>query len=140
MIRKILCGAGALGTSLFAATTAFAQEAVATASAAATPSPAATETAAADRSTSKLLAASRKSSPAENTGPAPRNITTRFAASLATSSILALSCSSKSIDRAFRRSSRFSITDTMPRSSVSTRIKSGIVVPPTWGGSCRPYH
>ena len=47
MIRKILCGAGALGTSLFAATTAFAQEAVATASAAATPSPAATETAAA---------------------------------------------------------------------------------------------
>ena len=47
MIRKILCGAGALGTSLFAATTAFAQEAVATAAAAATPSPAATETAAA---------------------------------------------------------------------------------------------
>ena len=47
MIRKILCGAGALGTSLFAATTAFAQEAAATAAAAVTPSPAATETAAA---------------------------------------------------------------------------------------------
>ncbi|MEP7223061.1 MAG: ammonium transporter [Novosphingobium sp.] len=35
MIRKIACGIGALGTSLFAATTAFAQEAAASASAAA---------------------------------------------------------------------------------------------------------
>ena len=35
MIRKIACGVGALGTSLFAATTAFAQDAVATAIAAA---------------------------------------------------------------------------------------------------------
>jgi Amt family ammonium transporter len=35
MIRKLICGAGALGTSLFAATAAFAQSAAATASAAA---------------------------------------------------------------------------------------------------------
>lgn len=35
MIRKVLCGVGALGSSLFAATTAFAQDAVATATAAA---------------------------------------------------------------------------------------------------------
>ena len=35
MIRKVLCGVGALGTSLFAATAAFAQDAVATATAAA---------------------------------------------------------------------------------------------------------
>jgi len=47
MIRKILCGAGALGTSLYAATAAFAQEAAATASAAATPAPEATASAAA---------------------------------------------------------------------------------------------
>ncbi|MGN6356384.1 MAG: ammonium transporter [Novosphingobium sp.] len=53
MIRKILCGAGALGTSLFAATAAFAQEATAAASdaaaavASAAPSAAATATAAA---------------------------------------------------------------------------------------------
>jgi Amt family ammonium transporter len=46
MIRKILCGAGALGTSLYTATAAFAQEAAATAAAAA-PAPEATETAAA---------------------------------------------------------------------------------------------
>ena len=52
MIRKILCGAGALGTSLFAATAAFAQEAGATASAAATEAAAAaTETAAAAATT-----------------------------------------------------------------------------------------
>ena len=36
------------------------------------------DTAAAERSTSELSAASRKSSPAENTGPAPRRITTRL--------------------------------------------------------------
>ena len=41
MIRKVLCGAGALGSSLFAATAAYAQEAAATA--AATPTPEATE-------------------------------------------------------------------------------------------------
>ena len=45
MIRKVLCGAGALGTSLFAATAALAQEAAATAAAAA-PAPEATEAAA----------------------------------------------------------------------------------------------
>ncbi len=48
MIRKLLCGAGALGSTLIAATAAFAQEAAATASAALpAPAPAATETAAA---------------------------------------------------------------------------------------------
>jgi Amt family ammonium transporter len=48
MIRKLLCGAGALGTSLFAATAAFAQEATAAASdAAATATAAATEAVAA---------------------------------------------------------------------------------------------
>ena len=48
MIRKILCGAGAVGASLFAATAAFAQEAAAAASDAATAAVAtATETAAA---------------------------------------------------------------------------------------------
>ena len=46
MIRKLICGAGALGSSLFAATAAFAQEAAATAAAAA-PAPEATEAAAA---------------------------------------------------------------------------------------------
>ena len=52
MIRKILCGAGALGTSLFAATAAFAQEATAAASdAAAAATAAATETAAAAATT-----------------------------------------------------------------------------------------
>jgi Amt family ammonium transporter len=52
MIRKILCGAGALGASLFAATAAFAQEATAAASdAAATATAAATETAAAAATT-----------------------------------------------------------------------------------------
>jgi ammonium transporter, Amt family len=45
MIRKVLCGASALGTSLFAATAALAQEAAATAAAA--PAPAETEAAAA---------------------------------------------------------------------------------------------
>lgn len=50
MIRKMICGAGALGTSLFVATAAFAQEATASAAAAvasATPSPEATASAAA---------------------------------------------------------------------------------------------
>ncbi len=47
MIRKVICGAGALGSSLFAATAAFAQEAAATVTAAATPAPEATEAAAA---------------------------------------------------------------------------------------------
>jgi Amt family ammonium transporter len=50
MIRKLICGAGALGTSLFAATAAFAQEATASAAAAvasAAPSPEATASAAA---------------------------------------------------------------------------------------------
>ncbi len=52
MIRKLLCGAGALGSTLIAATAAFAQEAAATASAAAatalpSPAPEATEAAAA---------------------------------------------------------------------------------------------
>lgn len=52
MIRKILCGAGALGTSLFAATAAFAQEATTAASeAAATAAATATETAAAAATT-----------------------------------------------------------------------------------------
>lgn len=52
MIRKILCGAGALGTSLFAATVAFAQEATTAASeAAATAAATATETAAAAATT-----------------------------------------------------------------------------------------
>ena len=54
MIRKVLCGAGALGTSLFAASAAWAQEAAASAAAAiatATPSPAVTETAAAAATT-----------------------------------------------------------------------------------------
>jgi Amt family ammonium transporter len=51
MIRKLICGAGALGTSLFAATAAFAQEAAAAAgdaaaAAAPAPAPAATEAAA----------------------------------------------------------------------------------------------
>jgi len=51
MIRKLICGAGALGTSLFAATAAFAQEATAAAgdaaaAAAPAPAPAATEAAA----------------------------------------------------------------------------------------------
>ncbi len=40
MIRRVICGTGALGSSLFAATAAFAQEAAATASAAAAASPA----------------------------------------------------------------------------------------------------
>ncbi len=44
MIRKLLCGAGALGTSLLGAGTAFAQEAAATATAAAEPVAAATTT------------------------------------------------------------------------------------------------
>ena len=52
MIRKILCGAGALGTSLFAATAAFAQEATAAASDAA-----ATATAAAAAATETAAAA-----------------------------------------------------------------------------------
>ena len=48
MIRKLLCGAGALSSTLIAATAAFAQEAAATASTALpAPAPAATETAAA---------------------------------------------------------------------------------------------
>jgi Amt family ammonium transporter len=52
MIRKLICGAGALGTSLFAATAAFAQEAAATASsAAAAATPAAVETATAAATT-----------------------------------------------------------------------------------------
>jgi len=55
MIRKMLCGAGALGASLFASAAAFAQEAAATAAAAATPAPApspeATEAAAAAATT-----------------------------------------------------------------------------------------
>ena len=54
MIRKILCGAGVLGTSLFAATAAFAQDVAATASdaaAAAMPSPEATATAVAAATT-----------------------------------------------------------------------------------------
>ena len=36
MIRKMICGAGALGTSLFAATAAFAQDAATAATSAAT--------------------------------------------------------------------------------------------------------
>ena len=52
MIRKLICGAGALGTSLFAASAAFAQEAAATAStAAAAATPAAVETATAAATT-----------------------------------------------------------------------------------------
>ena len=49
MIRNVICGVGALGSTLFAATAAFAQEAAATATAAAlpTPAPAVTEAAAA---------------------------------------------------------------------------------------------
>ena len=39
MIRKVLCGVSALGTSLFAATAAFAQEAAAVASDAAASAP-----------------------------------------------------------------------------------------------------
>ena len=58
MIRKVLCGAGALGTSLFAATAAFAQEAAAVASdAAATATAAATEAAAAATETAAAAAA-----------------------------------------------------------------------------------
>ena len=60
MIRKLLCGAGALGTSLFAATAAFAQEATAAASeaaaAVAAPVAAATE-AAAEAATTTLVKA-----------------------------------------------------------------------------------
>ena len=57
MIRKILCGAGAVGTSLFAATAAFAQEAAAVASDAATAVAAtATETAAAAATTTLIKA------------------------------------------------------------------------------------
>ena len=54
MIRKMICGAGALGTSLFVATTAWAQEAAASAAAAvatAAPTPEATETATAAATT-----------------------------------------------------------------------------------------
>ena len=54
MIRKLICGAGALGTSLFVATTAWAQEAAASVAAAvatAAPTPEATETAAAAATT-----------------------------------------------------------------------------------------
>src|SRR4051812_17966972 len=54
MIRKLICGAGALGTSLFAATAAFAQEATASAAAtvaSAAPSPEAPASAAAAATT-----------------------------------------------------------------------------------------
>jgi ammonium transporter, Amt family len=54
MIRKMICGAGAMGASLFAATAAWAQDAAASAAAAiatAGPSPAATETASAAATT-----------------------------------------------------------------------------------------
>ncbi len=54
MIRKLICGAGALGTSLFAATTAWAQEAAASAAAAvatAAPTPEATASATAAATT-----------------------------------------------------------------------------------------
>ncbi|HEY0958924.1 MAG TPA: ammonium transporter [Novosphingobium sp.] len=61
MIRKIVCGAGALGTSLFAATAAFAQEAAATASAAvdaaATAAPAPEASAAATEAATSLIKA-----------------------------------------------------------------------------------
>ncbi len=57
MIRKILCGVGAVGTSLFAATAAFAQEATAAASdAAATATAAATEAAATATETAAAVA------------------------------------------------------------------------------------
>ncbi|MFT4027814.1 MAG: ammonium transporter [Novosphingobium sp.] len=57
MIRKVLCGAGALGASLFAATAAFAQEATAAASdAAATATAAATEAAATATETAAAVA------------------------------------------------------------------------------------
>ena len=54
MIRKVICGAGALGASLMGATAAFAQEAAASVAAAA-PTPEATEAAAAATSRSSAI-------------------------------------------------------------------------------------
>ena len=56
MIRKVLCGAGALGTSLFAATAAFAQEATAAASDAAAAVASAVPTATASAATTLIKA------------------------------------------------------------------------------------